>query len=504
MGITKIISMDSNAYGGEALAQMIKISSRGLIGRDRTILEKRASAEFAHKAAKLELMPGEDLIHLLAMGSTECYGPNRNGDGFRAEICDGYHDTFRKYARWYRHHDNKDPKKGRGLVKLSGFNKPMQRIELAVALNATKEAADRNGGLVADEEIIKLANGEDIPVSMACRVSHDICSGCGNKARNRSEYCGPEKCATYGGLRDNIGKTYDDGHTLHADNPDPSFFDISGVFKPADRIAYVLGKAAQWEQGEQLLKAASPWEPMSGAKMAEELGVHAPPWMREDGPWTDRALVSRMKLAYDMASREDALGTTDANTQQTVMFAPEVRGRIEAMPNVGRQEKVAYAMRALADRQCLLTLPEWLEVVGNMSHEKAAAAAHQVGPRIPGVFTRLLNDPDFESKVTNNPYVAANVTARSMQHWAAKHASAMSLDRAMVVERIQRSVLRSVVPNGPRPLVKIATASPADKLASQYALYQLAFLEAQGVDADGDRLRDLVVRHNRVCPVKGY
>jgi len=504
MGITKIISLDSDDYGGEALAQMIKFSSRGLIGHDLTMLEKRASAEFAHKAARLEKQAGEELIHLLAMGSTECYGPNRNGDGFRSEICNDYHDTFRKYARWYRHHANKDPKKGRGIVKLSGFNNPMQRIELAVALNATKEAADRNGGLVADEEMTKLANGEDIPVSMACRVSHDVCSGCGNKAKNRGEYCGPEKCAKYGGLRDNIGKTFDDGHTLHADNPDPSFFDISGVFKPADRIAYVLGKAAQWEQGEQLLKAASPWEPMSGARMAEELGVSAPGWMMEDGPWTNKKLVARMKLAYDMASREDSLGMSAAGTQQTVMFAPEARGHITTLPEVGGTEKVAYAMRALADRQCLLTLPEWLEVVGGMAHEKAANVADQVRHRIPGVFNRLLSDPQFEQNVTNNPYTAANVTARSMQTWAAKHASDMSLDRPLMVERIQRSVLRSVMPAAPMPLVKVATASPMDKIASQYALYQLAFLETQGDDAEGDRLRDLVVRHNRVCPVNGY
>ena len=78
---------------------------------------------------------------------------------------------------------------------------------------------------------------------MACRIPFDVCSGCGHKARTRAEYCKAATCK-YGGCHDNLGKIAADGHILHVDNPNPSFFDISNVFRPADRTAY--GVKADW------------------------------------------------------------------------------------------------------------------------------------------------------------------------------------------------------------------------------------------------------------------
>jgi len=74
------------------------------------------------------------------------------------------------------------------------------------------------------------------------------CSGCGHKAKGRDNYCKLE--CKYGGLYHNIGRVFEDGHHLHADNPNTKFIDISGIFdedtlRPdlqADRIAYVMGQ----------------------------------------------------------------------------------------------------------------------------------------------------------------------------------------------------------------------------------------------------------------------
>jgi hypothetical protein len=241
----KIIEPSSQMFD-ETIASLVKISSQGLRGNDLNDFIKRAGHPFAAAVKQADVKPGEVLAHLIALGTTEGFGPNRNFDGFKKTACERYHDTFVKHARWYRNHANKDKEKSYGIVKLSMFNEPMQRVELLVALNGTKEAANRNKGLLADKELqILEKEGEALPVSMACKVAYDQCSFCGNKARSRSEYCSGVKeggMCKAGGLKSNIGTVLEDGHILHADNPHPDFFDISYVHRPADRIAYVLGK----------------------------------------------------------------------------------------------------------------------------------------------------------------------------------------------------------------------------------------------------------------------
>lgn len=151
---------------------LVKYASNGISGLDKQAFVKRASEETSEellkKVAQMEVKPGEELVHLIAMGTTEAYGPNRNGDGFSKKACIQYHPTFVKHARFYRNHKNKDPQKSYGIVKASAYNPAMSRIELIVALNGNEKAAKANGGLVADKEMEKLASGEDIAVSMAC------------------------------------------------------------------------------------------------------------------------------------------------------------------------------------------------------------------------------------------------------------------------------------------------------------------------------------------------
>lgn len=163
----KIVTADSWPFNEPAM-QLVKFSSRGLRGSDLDSLVKRAGHAFANQLMDYRPQPGEIPVHMLAMGSTEAYGPNRNGDGFKEATCRRFHDTFVKSAKVYRHHKNTDPKISYGTVKCSTYNESMRRVELLLLLNATKEAAEKNDGFVADQEIEKLARGEDIPGSMAC------------------------------------------------------------------------------------------------------------------------------------------------------------------------------------------------------------------------------------------------------------------------------------------------------------------------------------------------
>lgn len=174
----KVISSDAwkdSLWSDETpRSALIKCSSRGVV--DRKSFVKRACAssdELLDKFASMEKKPGEEYVHLIGLGSTEAYGPNRNGDGFSEAACRKYHPTFVKDARVYRDHKNTDKTKSYGIVKASAFNEAMSRVELIVALNATEAAAKANKGLLADKEMEKLAAGKDLPVSMACLTNPD-------------------------------------------------------------------------------------------------------------------------------------------------------------------------------------------------------------------------------------------------------------------------------------------------------------------------------------------
>lgn len=164
----KIVDNDSFNWDEEPLGSIIKVSSAGLVGSDRKEFLKSASANLLDKVDSIKVTPGEELVHLIALGTTENYGPNRNGDGFSKQACKDYHHYFVKDAKVYRNHKNTDPKKSYGVVKASEFNDEMNRVELIVALNTNEKAAKANDGLVADKEMEKLASDKPMACSMAC------------------------------------------------------------------------------------------------------------------------------------------------------------------------------------------------------------------------------------------------------------------------------------------------------------------------------------------------
>lgn len=447
---------------------MIKLSSNGLRGNDLQSFIKRAGHPFVDALRKIDIKPGEIPIHLLALGATEAVGPNRNGDGFKCAACRKYHDTFVKHARFYRDHKNKDKSKSYGIVKHSVFNEAMKRVELLAVLNGTKEAADRNGGLIADKEIDDLESGREIPVSMSCKIAFDICSYCGNKARNRSEYCTDTReggMCKAGGLKHNITRVLADGHILHADNPDPDFFDISRVGKGADRTAFVFGKAASGSV-------------LSGADLAYELGVTAPYEIIADDLEPD--IANQYKLAYNLADTESKLDVNKFAGNLGRSFDNSIKAPITGFENVDVREKQRY-LNAMFEQKIAMPLESFLRFTTGETAEKCAELAANVSRHLPGVFLRLAEDENLESLIRNNPCRSTNEPVQPVKRaWAAKYAEDYSLDRGMV----QRRVLRSAIRNSGSP-VRTKTAgerinSDVDdkfvKLATQFALYEIGLI----------------------------
>jgi hypothetical protein len=198
-----------------------------------------------------------------ALGAEEFYGPNKNGDSF-PEYYDGkpnlIHDgkdhgykTFETFAKLYKHHINKDPKKSYGDVLLSIYNPKMHRVELIVRMDRTK----------APEECAKVEKGEVLSTSMGTRVPYDVCSICGNKAKTRNQYCYH--------LKNMMNKILPSGEKVFAINPFPKFFDISMVFVPADVSSRVLKKIASSkaaaEKKEATIEKEVPAQGIESAKL---------------------------------------------------------------------------------------------------------------------------------------------------------------------------------------------------------------------------------------------
>ncbi len=242
----KIIEFDDTFPTGERTLQLV-LPLRG--GRfDVGKVTKHASDALDY-IKNVSPEPGKTHLLLLAMGAEETYGPNRNGDGFseypvpargkeataRGErwwVAPGQEltQTYRTFesnpARAFRHHQNKDPDKASGYVKRAFWNPRMHRVELLTVIDNEKDA----------EWVERVEQGEFPAVSMGCRIKYDVCSRCGNKAPSRAEYC---KHALA------MNQINPDGTKNFVYNPDSDFFDISRVFRPADRIGYTLKKVAE-------------------------------------------------------------------------------------------------------------------------------------------------------------------------------------------------------------------------------------------------------------------
>jgi hypothetical protein len=482
MAIVKILSPSGWDFDG-SIATIIKVANSGLVrGYDRQQFIKRAGATsniFLPYLDGIKIARDEVPIHLIALGACEAYGPNRNGDAFREAILKQAHDTFVKYARFYRNHKNKDNPPSYGYVKLSAYNPVMRRVELLCMLNAEKSAADRNGGFLADKELEKLSRDEDIPVSMACRVPYDECSYCHNRARSRDEYCTASMCKA-GGCKENLTrlvKVAGDAHMLHVDNHSPAFFDISHVYRPADRTAW--GSRADY-----LTKAAGDhgFFGTDGAKLAEDMGVHAPlsvilsQEQMLPGQWNGY-MVEQIKLAHGMASLQKQAGhRMHAETQRA--FLPDMQPDIDFSVldmDVADLTKTAAALGALADQKIVLSLRDFARLTKRAEHlEPATLAMH-------GVYSRMIGDGSLERRLTDNKFAPAEKLASAKQRETARRmVSTYSLQKEAVDTRCQLSALRQhrlpSAKSGSWSEKQAADNRLAEDLARDYACYKVAAL----------------------------
>jgi hypothetical protein len=259
------------------------------------VFEKVASPQLMPEVVKYieKLKPLNDSQYILvnAMGASEYYGSNINGDHFPEESLihrpdvwsgDPMLDKIRSRdwpygfptfynAQVFAHHRNKDASRGFGGVELALWNPGMRRVELVTRLDRDR-CLLFNGLSVWD----KLQADEFPDVSMGTKVPFDCCSICTdwelfhkaaktfNPAKHKHvglailEFHKSKKAKDGVGIRGvsvtrkdycvhaktQMNRIYPDGRKVWVFNHFPRFFDISYVFIGADKIAKAMAKLA--------------------------------------------------------------------------------------------------------------------------------------------------------------------------------------------------------------------------------------------------------------------
>jgi hypothetical protein len=172
------------------------------------------------------------LVLMTAMGATDYWGSNKNGDYFLEKDLwldsplSG-HKTF-KDAGVFRHHKNNNKDETLGQVLNSIYNPKMHRVELIVRIDRDKCEKWNHPDLFE-----QLMEGSHEAVSMGVKIPYDQCSICGTKAKTKSDYCEH--------IRRMLNEIMPDGRKVTMINRPPlKFFDISFVRSPADTTAGVL------------------------------------------------------------------------------------------------------------------------------------------------------------------------------------------------------------------------------------------------------------------------
>lgn len=354
--------------------------------RDVKSLVKRASAEPLLKYAKTK---GQTDVHLIALGAYEGTGYNRNMDCFLESDCiknahwfvdSGVYDKVKKAydgRAFNRHHKNKpeDPKYGN--IKAAAYNHNMRRLELIVGHDDDK-CAD-----ILDE----IEKKGQANYSMASKQEHDICSWCKHAAATDKDRCEhiPEK----------LGEINKIGEVCGMINPNPRWFEISYVKRPADRIGMSL-KIASSEHVRMLPSDylnlytgfVSPDEPVMISKKASD----------------KRYLITKMA---EMEKRVEAIAQGKATTTKEKYIA-EQASKLKDSDHLSdstidelRKFEPSKLLKALADNGIILNPDEFTKYTFGDRVKKERVEGMKT--HLPGIFSKLkdncddvVNDEHFE------------------------------------------------------------------------------------------------------------
>jgi len=416
--IPKVINSTSFDYGDPAVS-LVRFHRLGV--DDLSLRKIAATTGVFHDFLKNFVPPkNQTVIHVLAVGDDERYGPNRNCDGFSAEDNAKAHPSFKKIGHVFKNHKNTDPKLAVGDVLETAHNPEMSRIELILGLDNNKCAS----------AVDALEKGEDPAVSMGSMQDYDVCSLCGHKAPTARQHCMH--------IQSKLGMVTDDGQKIYMQNPNPKFFDISLVHKPADRIAYSLRKVAAENEiiGGHELAADLGWDTMDLEKVAMKRTLAS---LAKQIPLAMKGVVSPERL--------------EAQTTAELKKTAAAYG-------------IAQVLGYLSNRDCLLHPQDFGDLIGmqDTSLCKAAVDSHDGLQAIMDDHTNIggFDAPAYQERIPLSAHAEGDLQVKC------------GMSALPVTQR--------VVASGLFPLEKTAAVQGPEHqgFSALYACYKLAWAQQHG------------------------
>jgi hypothetical protein len=183
----------------------------------------------------------------------------------------------------------------------------MHRVELVTEVNKNEE----------ERFIQKILAGSLPAVSMGMRTPYDVCSLCGNKAKNRAQYCDH--------LKFQMNRVLPNGQKVMAINPEAKFFDISFVIIPADSTAQVMRKVASY--GDEVVSSAK-----LGEDYLKEAGIKESDLIKKvEAPITKITELQKDPKGRLYAAREDL----DIETIKEMLKDASLNTALSSMMAVG-------------------------------------------------------------------------------------------------------------------------------------------------------------------------
>jgi hypothetical protein len=203
-------------------------------------------------------------------------------------------------------------------------------------------------------------------------------------------------------------KVLPDGRQVYALNLKPKFFDISKVWKPADRTAYVLKKVAREQASNspylrdlesELVKqasAANSNQPYTSSPIRQKPYVE--PRLRKQA-WDKIAFIQKLSELEKRIEGELAGEAVDGKVKAVKSGITKVDLPDEVLDELGELPKsTAYA--SLADKGIVLRPKEFLR----MNMGDSAPKTNSLLPLIRGIFSKLSKRDDLESYWPQSDY----------------------------------------------------------------------------------------------------
>lgn len=457
------------------VAQIVDTFSKGI---DKGWMSKRA-AMFDEVRSDIKPEKDRTLVHLITTGSGETYGSNNNADYFnkcayewvfpqpergmsKKAMLDGgltkYHNTFMKRGYVYKHHENnKDPKFASGMIKCEAYNPKMERGELIVSLDNAKWK----------DEIEKMAKDEPVYWSIGCCVPTDACSICGHRRKTKAESCSH--------IRDNLLQMTKEGHQVFALNDTPMFHDISGVFRPADKIAFSL---------RVMDKAASENKVISSIDLAEAEGLHLLT------SFTDRYVLGRnfdrlttlKKLASMEEEIEKASDESPMGMMKEAFSIGSGFGEIDPKTMTRLAINIDESLGGMNKAAVALPPESFFKIALGDRYGEVEAIMPSVRTRMPTLFREILASSDLDGFITDGTYDGKPCLLRNTKEEISKLAESHSLAPEAVRHRLMTSALHGSSKGSSGTSLQKTASAKADYLAREYGKYLLSFNKDKAED----------------------